>query len=466
MRALTALLTLVTCCGCVSSALRPHLERSLALADAVTDAELSVAPVASASLSGPVSIRALLDLARRRNAGLKRAAFQALAARAQANEAFAQVALPRLSFQAAYFNRSNTPATRSNFGGMDFRIATGQKTAFNLASRVQAPLFSVADHIYRFGSVRLQAKAARLLTRRAWQQLRAQVIGAAFEQLEFSARIEGVNALLRSLRERERQFRSLRDNEKAIDNDVQRVLVEIANREQDRTELENALATRQVFLSGLLGLDPSDRYRLVWTRKVDEATRAPSSQEAFDRALEHRADLHSLELQRESNDELVRTEWAGYIPRLDLGAEYSFSDADQLLEDDFFSYTLSGSVDLLDFGRHARIARFEAQAGELANRGLELERQIRFEVEVACRAVANELSRLRQARIAERASLENLRVQRSLYDEGHCTISELIAAEVALQQARISGRSARFTYFRRLAELESVTGCESAIFLD
>lgn len=441
-----------------------RVDRGERLAEALSDEELAIAPIDSNLISGVIPLEDLLDLARRNNASLQRAGYAALVAKAQRDEAIASVLFPTLNGRLNYFSRSNQPATLANFGGARTRIPTGQKSMTNFDANLRQPLFSVSDFYFRAGAVDLQSKAARLQVRQVQNQVRQAVIRAALDVLDLRFQVEGLDALLRSLREQERIIRAMLAEGMAISNDVYQVEVEIARQEQARTELTNAARTAQVLLCTLVGLDPDSNFQIVWDLELPEQPGAPSANEAFDLALRNRPDLLALEVNRAATRKFKLTEWTQYVPRLDLGVGYSYSDADVLLEDDFFFYNLTGSIDLLDFSRHARIKRFEAESGQLAGQSLELERQIRVDLEQAVNSVANELSRFKQAGVAERASIENVRVRQALYQAGKATINDTLEAEVTLTQARIGRRSARYGYYRALADLDAICGASGAFF--
>jgi outer membrane protein len=465
MRRLCSLIILLALStACTNNILRDRVDRGVAFADALDDDELAISPVSSKSLSGDVNISQLLKLAKRNNASLMRAGYQALLARAQRDEAFAQVVLPRLSLQAAQQGRSNQPATRANFGGMNFRIQTGQKKMFNFGGTLRQPIFSLADHIYRFNSAKLNAKSAKLNFKSAWQSIRRSVILICFDIMDLRGRQKAVEALIKSLQKRERDFEAMRKVGMALTNDVYRVQAEIANQEQTLIELINAQVSSQVLLNTLIGVDPEAQYRVAWNQIIPDKAVAPAAKEIFQVALRNRPDLLGLEVGKEAQRQLAMTEWAGYAPRLDFNVDYQYSNADQLLEDDFFQYTLLASIDLIDFSRHTRIDQAHARIGELTGQSLELERRIRVDLERGCRAVTNELSRLKQAARAEKASRENYRVLAQRYKSGTAPYSDLLEAEVSEIRDRINRRSARYTYFQALADLDSLVGVEGYFF--
>ena len=463
LKKLFVVILLFTASGCTGEIIKERVDRGVNFADAMDDDELVFRPKEE-PLKGDVTISQLLKLAKRNNATLMRAGYSAVLARAQRDEAFAQVVLPRLSMRAIYQGRSNTPATRTNFAGMSFRIPTGQKNQFAYTATLQAPIFSLADHIYRFNSARLNAKSAKLNVRSAWNDVRRLVVQTAFDILDLEGQKESIKALIKSLRKREADSEVRAREGMALKADVFRVQAEIANQEQVLTELINAQASTRVLLNTLVGVSPETQYDVVWRAKIPKDAVPPPVDDAFKVALRNRPDLLGLEVGKEAQRQLVYTEWAGYFPRFDLNVDYQYSDQDQLLEDDFFQYSLLASVDLIDFARHTRIDQANARIGQLTGQSLELERRIRFDLERGCRAVANELSRLKQAARAEKASLENYRVLLQRNKEGLAPFIDLLEAEFAKIRDAINRRSARFSYFKALAELDALTGVEGYFF--
>lgn len=458
-------LALAGLAACSAPDLDPaRADRGRWLSDRIADDELNIAPVGSASLSGIISIDELLDAARVNNASLMRAGYSALIVRAQRDEAFANVVLPKLNGQLSYFRRNNQPATRSNFGGQSFKIPIGQRDMTMAGATFDQPIFSLADHIYRFNSFKLETRAAKLSYRRAWQEVRLVVLQTAFDLMELEDTLRGVDALIDSLKKRLGQVEDNLRFGTSIRRDVLRVKGEIANQGQNQIELQNSIATTRVALNTLVGVDPDAFYAIAWPRAMPTGQQPPSIGDAFAKALLNRPDLLGIELRKKAADERRKTEWASYLPRLDARLEYQYSDADQLVEDDYFAYSLLGSIELLDFGRHARIDKAKAEIGELSARGLELERQLRVDVELACRSVANELSRYKNAQILVESSEENAKVERERLEAGNTTIVDLIDAEVELVRDQVNLNIARLRYFKRLAELDAVTGVDGYAF--
>lgn len=460
---LFALLSLAS--GCTGEIIKDRVDRGVGFADGMEDDELYFRPRQEVP-QGDVAVSELLKLAKRNNATLMRAGYGALLAKAQRDEAFAKVVLPTLSMQAVYQGRSNTPATRSNFAGMSFRIPTGQKKQFGYSATLRQPIFSLADHIYRFNSARLSAKAAKLNVRSAWNDVRRLVVQTAFDILDLEGQKESISALIKSLKKREADSKAMAKEGMALDVDVFRVQAEIANQEQLLTELINAQASTRVLLNTLIGVPAETQFNVVWNVTIPDDAVAPPVADAFKIALRNRPDLLGLEVGKEAQRQLVYTEWAGYFPRFDLNVDYQYADADQLLEDDFFQYSLLASVDVIDFARHTRIDQANARIGEMTGQSLELERRIRFDLERGCRAVANELSRLKQAARAEKASIENFRVLTQRNKLGLAAFIDLLEAEFAKIRDGINRRSARFSYFKALAELDALTGVEGYFFKD
>lgn len=451
--------------GCSNTMIKDErVERAYDVADSIETQNLALRPEKPRTLKGVVTLNELLALAKKNNASLMRAGYSSLIVRAQGFEAAANILGPRVSGQAVYYARSNTPATVANFGGMRSRIPTGQKTQSNLGFTLRQPVFSVADHIFRIQSARIQTKASKLRFRRAWQEVRRSVLQTAMDVLDLQSQLKSAKALLKSLKDRGRQTRDLVEAEMAIKTDIFKIEAEIANQEQVRIELTNAIRTTRVLLNTLVGADPNSIYVLRWQAPRTMTKQSPSIESAYRTAMESRPDVLALELNKKSFHKLVQTEWTSYLPRLDFQAEYNYSDARQLLEDDFFAYSIIGSIDLIDFSRHARIEQYKSQIGEISAQGLELQRQIRFQVEQSIRAIRNELSRYKQASLAEKASSRNLNDERDRFSEGLSTTNDVLEAEFGLIRDQVNRRRARFQYYKALAELDAVVGVAGYTF--
>ena len=208
----------------------------------------------------------------------------------------------------------------------------------------------------------------------------------------------------------------------------------------------------------------TEGFSFSWSRTMPAKATMPSSRAAFQKAMKNRPDLLALELQQQSAKRSATAEWFDYLPRIDGIVSYEWLDQDNLVEDDFFGLTVLGSVDFLDLSRHARNRQFTEQANSIKAQGLELERQIRFEVEQACLAIDNEINRRRQAQLASEAAQENVKVERLRFKNGKSTANDLLDAETRLVTQQINIIRARYRYYSNLALLEFVAGIRNDVF--
>lgn len=451
---------LVTAC----SSPGPRYDLARAALDELPDTQLDVAPVHSASHTGPWRVEELLQLARRNNATLLAETWRTRGAVFARDEAAATILGPRLNARAFNFRRSNLPRTEFTVGPITTKAALGQKEFSQVEVTLQQRLLSLADQYYRIDAARLDAGAARMQLERVRQEVRRIVLGAIFDLLIQQDALRSVEAVVENLARREEETRRRYENGLAIENDVYKVQVERANQAQAAFELRSAIRATRVRLALLCGLDPESPLDIAWSRDVPDGAVAPRVGDAWRAAVKSRPDLHALSLSGEAFRRRGQAEWADYLPAVDLQSQYVWTDQSNLVEDDYFSLSLIAGIDLLDLSRHARIARFEAGEGEMAGRRLELERRIRGEIEVGCLSIANELSRLKFSSVAVKAGVEDVRVLKQRYDNGLSTANDLLEAEVRLLNARVSRIQARYRYFQNLAELDAIVGADGFAF--
>ncbi len=440
-----------------------RLDRGLRVADQYDD-KAYVFRAAPKALTGAVKLADLLVMAEQHNASLLREAYSTRVAEAKKQEFLARIFSPQGSLSTGGFVRSNTPKLRASVLGQRFKVPLGVKDYVFAQGTLRQPLLSVSDQFFRLSAASLNVKARQLGFLRARQLIRLKVINSFFAVLILKGELSSVKALIKSLKEREKESEILLKNGRIIKNEVLQVQVELRDQEQSAIELRNAIRLNKLDLCQLAGAPVTEGFSFSWSRTMPAKATMPSSRAAFQKAMKNRPDLLALELQQQSAKRSATAEWFDYLPRIDGIVSYEWLDQDNLVEDDFFGLTVLGSVDFLDLSRHARNRQFTEQANSIKAQGLELERQIRFEVEQACLAIDNEINRRRQAQLASEAAQENVKVERLRFKNGKSTANDLLDAETRLVTQQINIIRARYRYYSNLALLEFVAGIRNDVF--
>jgi outer membrane protein, heavy metal efflux system len=222
--------------------------------------------------------------------------------------------------------------------------------------------------------------------------------------------------------------------------------------QQELTAAEQTRATAQEALRHLVGLPLDQRVELE-TALERESQTLPASRELVDLALRQRPDLAALRHTQERADLQLALSNRELIPNVTVSGTFLRFESENFAGGDI-------GIPIPIFRRKTADVR-EATA-ERTHLGLEiqnLEREIEKQVLDAartCRVAGDDLQA--QGHDIVPKSEENYSLERSLYERGVVTVSEVIGIQIDLLTARRDYIDALETYNDALVELERVIG--------
>jgi outer membrane protein len=255
--------------------------------------------------------------------------------------------------------------------------------------------------------------------------------------------------------------RSLYDVGMASKFDLLRTEVQLANLQPQLIKAKNGLASAELGLKTLLGIDLGRPVEVSGTLGFQDVT--ADVEASIVQALAARPDLNQLKYQQSMASEMLKSARAAYLPTLAIGGQYnSWSNDFKFTKgnwDNYYSVNLVLSFSIFNgFANAAKVGESKAilRQLELSQKGLA--DAIKFEIQ-------NAILKLRQAReslVSQEKNVEQaqeaVRIAELNYSEGMATNLDVSSAQVALSQARTNYSQGLFDYAMALAELEKAVG--------
>lgn len=212
--------------------------------------------------------------------------------------------------------------------------------------------------------------------------------------------------------------------------------VRVLELESQLAESENAAeetADRLRYLVGLRADVP-----LALTDSLAEPTPVAEAP-AVDGVNETRSDMQALRRQIDAASERVRARRFAFLPSLNLFGSYEWND-EAALGFDGEGWTAGATLRWNLFQGYEQAGAAEQARAELQRARLAYEDQARqnaIELDAARRTLATTRDRLALARTAVEQARENLRIRSDRYGQGLEQTTDVLAAEVALANARL-----------------------------
>ncbi len=387
---------------------------------------------------------------------------------AEASLAEARAArLPGLTFRETFTN-SNNPVyvfgsllEQGQFGPQNFAIDSLNNPAslsnFRSSLRLRLPLFDrfqTGSRIATAGIRRTQADAEAEWTR---QQLRLQVVESYFGYLVAGRRREVAQEAVRSAEADLASIRAKVDAGVAVLSDRLAMEVQLADFRRQLVQAEGAERVALAALNTTLGL-PVETPHQVEDLLVEREFPLRAYDALLADALASRPDYLNATREVDSARRQLQSARGQYWPDLNLFAEYGHSGQDWGSGSADFAVGASLEFNLLDFGRGSRIEQVQAGVSQAQARADLAASQVRMEVLQAVEALRAAQASVKLAAAAEQQAAEALRIVQDRHQVGLTTITEVLRAQTALLQTRLSLVGARFDYFRSYARLQLATG--------
>ncbi len=352
-------------------------------------------------------------------------------------------ALPKASQDAflPLLAQLNKPAESGSSGGVGFPVILDN---FSLKASVAYPVFT---------GFRLEAakSAAEYNAQAANQDLTKDKIETAFNvknaywtlykafQLKKVAE-ESVTQVEARLKDAQNMLK----NGMMTTNDVLRLQVQLSNTQLSRIDANNAVRLSMVSLNNLLGLPLATELNLT-TSVEYQATTTPEFEQSLQKALASRPELAATELRIKAAEENVRATKGSALPQVNVGVNYEMANPNQ-------RYTLAGAVwkgtwnlgvqlswTVWNWGVTGyQAAQAEAQVAQVQDNLEQLKDGIKVEVMQNYLSLLQAKEKISVAKQGVEQSEENYRVTNEKFKKGSALTTDVVDAETARLQAKVS----------------------------
>lgn len=375
--------------------------------------------------------------------------------------------LPGLVFRETFTN-SNNPVyvfgsllEQGHFGPQNFAIDSlnnpGSLSNFRSSLSLRLPVFDRFQTGSRIEVAGIRREQADADAEWAAQQLRLQVVEAYLGYLVAGHRSEVAAEAVKSAEAELANIRSRVEAGVAVTSDQLAMEVQVADFRQQLVQAEGDHQVALAALNTVLDL-PLDTQHQLEDLLVEREFPVSGREQLISAALTQRPDYLNATREVDSARRQLRSARGQYWPDLNLFAEYGHSGQDWGSGSGDFAVGASLSLNVVDFGRKARVDQVRAGISQAQARSDLAAAQVRLEVVQASEAVQSARARVQLAAAAESQAGEALRIVQDRHQVGLTTVTEVLRAQTAVLEARLRLLGARFDYFRSFARLQLAMG--------
>ncbi len=369
---------------------------------------------------------------------------------------------PSLSFSSVYTRLSPVPAFEIDVPNIGhFVLNPSLLNAYNFQLSLRQPIYTGSQLSGLSEAGHLQAEAARQDYLRDEAEL-VYAVREAYWSVSKAADIKRlVDENIALVEAHLRDVRNFVDQGLAKPNDVLKVQVQLSSAKVTQLRSANAIRLAVMALNSLIGLPVNGGVRVTSQPREPAAALPEGLETLVARALERRPEVKAAGFQVKAAEAGVRVAKSGLYPHVYLVGDYYMSNPNQRifpLENKFKSGWDVGvalSYDLWNWNRagdQTRQAR--AQLAQAENGEAQLRDAVTLEVSQNYFAVEQQKLAIQLAAEGVAQAEENYRVTRDRFRAGLALNSDLLDAEVALLEAKITLSQSMADYEVLLAKLQ------------
>ena len=245
----------------------------------------------------------------------------------------------------------------------------------------------------------------------------------------------------------------------ALPSELMQAETSLAQVEESELALTNQESNLKESLNDLMGRDVLTEFEV--TPMSDEMANINLDlASARKKALSQRAEVQQARLKVLQSEEELRAKHAEYIP--DISAEFNaitLLSFNSFLPSGFYSIGLSLSWEPLDWGRkRSEMAEKRDVIAQDKNTETSAERKVIMDVDSKYRQMQLSCSKLRVARLSQKAAQENLRVDKNQYEVQAALLKVVFQAQSTVAQANSDFTHAIADYETAKADFEHALG--------
>lgn len=368
--------------------------------------------------------------------------------------------LPTLNLAGGYTRLSQVEPFKVNFQGKDFEISPTILNTYQTRLGLQYPLFNGfrLENNYKINEKNLFA---------AREDYRSEENNLIFNIKNAYWNIKIAEMMFQSTQENIRQLEAhlldlenFQKNGMAIENDLLKVKVQIANLKVMKLDFENNIKLGKINLAILIGIPADSEIELISVIDTNIADFEPLDK-LLQIANKNRPELQATKYRKEASLAGISLAKSGWFPQINFFANYYYNRPNQRLmpaQDKFY-----GTWDIgLQFSYNIwnwMTTKYQTQQAEETFHQTQLaEEQIRdaitLEVTQNYFASGKSKDKIEVAKFSVLQAEENYRVTLEKFRNGLISSSELLDAEVALLNSKISLQTSYLEYIINKSKLE------------
>ena len=330
-----------------------------------------------------------------------------------------------------------------------------------LALSARLPLYSGGANEANIAANELAARAARLTTERAREDLKYEVTAAYWDAVEAGKKIEVQRDTVNKYDAHLKNVTALYEAGAQAKIDVLRSSVELSNARQELTRAENTYAVSLAALRNLLNISRTEP--LTLTSEVAYQPFETSVENCISYANRSRLDLAEERMKVQQKDLAVESARAGKKPTVSLTLGTGLTSQFRPRHDTNADVSASVGVSWNIFDSGVTRAAIEAAEAERDIALLTLkktEETIDLNLRKAYLNMREAEQRFTSTGDAVRQAREDYHIANERYRAGEGILLDIIDAQTALSAAETNAISARYDYARCRAQVENIMGTE------
>ena len=335
------------------------------------------------------------------------------------------------------------------------------QTSNSLSVSARLPLYSGGANEANIAAGELGARAARLTTERAREDLKYEVTAAYWDAVEASKKIEVQRDTVNKYDAHLKNVTALYEAGAQAKIDVLRSSVELSNARQELTRAENAYAVNLAALRNLLNISRTEP--LTLTSEVAYQPFETTMENCILYANRSRLDLAEERMKVQQKELAVESARAGKKPTVSLTLGTGLSSQFQPRHDTNTDVSASVGVSWNIFDSGVTRAAIEAAEAERDIALLTLkktEETIDLNLRKAYLNMREAEQRFSSTGDAVKQAREDYYIANERYRAGEGILLDIIDAQTALSAAETNAISARYDYARCRAQVENIMGTE------
>lgn len=359
-------------------------------------------------------------------------------------------------------NMGSTVSSSSRYdAGTDRVISVGSSSSYNASLSSQFPLFQGGRRFSERARTRTGLEAATASLHNQRFQVRLETKQFFFTALEQDELVDVARARVDQAEQSLELVRRRAQLGVATTSDSLRARLEWVNSQQALLQAETTAKAarfalgRQVGVPGtVVPIPPED---------LDPTELQITREQAISEAEEVSPSVVAANASAESAAASVRTAKAAWLPSLTMSGSYNWNNGEFSFNNGLTSWNVRFSLSyplFNGFSREANITRAQESLTVARRQAEDRQLAARQQADAAFDIIRTAEEAIVIAREAVAVSEEDLRVVRERYRLGVATILDLVASQVALDQAGTDLVAARYGYLLARAQLEAILGRE------